>query len=54
VLQPRRDGSPELSAPYDDPSDLDVFRAALITTVWKMNRGMAIDTGTWSELDEAA
>jgi hypothetical protein len=33
---------------------LDVFRAALITTIWKMNRGMAIDTGTWSELDEAA
>jgi len=39
---------------YDDPSDLDVFRAALITTIWKMNRGMAIDTGVWSELDEAA
>jgi len=24
---------------------LDVFRAALITTIWKMNHGMAIDTG---------
>ena len=54
VLQLRRDGSPKLSPPYDDPSDLDVFRAALITTIWKMNRGMAIDTGAWSELDEAA
>ena len=54
VLQLRRDGSPKLSPPYEDPSDLDVFRAALITTIWKMNRGMAIDTGAWSELDEAA
>ena len=54
VLQLRRDGSPKLSPPYEDPSDLDVFRAALITTVWKINRGMAIDTGVWSELDEAA
>ena len=54
VLQLRRDGSPKLSPPYEDPSDLDVFRAALITTIWKINRGMAIDTGAWSELDEAA
>jgi hypothetical protein len=43
-----------MSPPYDDPSDLDVFRAALITTVWKMNRGMTIENGTWSELEEAA
>ena len=54
VLQLRRNGSPRLSSPYDDPSDLDVFRAALITTVWKVQHGMAIDTGAWSDLDEAA
>jgi hypothetical protein len=50
VLQLRRDGSPKLSPPYEDPSDLNVFRAVLISTVWKMNRGMAIDTNAWPEL----
>jgi hypothetical protein len=54
VLQLRPDGSYKLSPPYDDPSDLDVFRAALITTIWKMNRGMTIENGVWSELEEVA
>lgn len=50
-LQLRPDGSYKVSLPYEDPSDLDVFRAALITTIWKMNRGMVIESGSWSELD---
>ena len=54
VLRLRPDGSYKLSPPYEDPSDLDVFRAALITTIWKMNRGMAIENGHWSELHEVA
>jgi len=54
VLQLRPDGSYKMSPPYDDPSDLDVFRAALITTIWKMNRGMTIENGLWSELEEVA
>jgi hypothetical protein len=54
VLQLRPDGSYKLSPPYEDPSDLDVFRAALITTIWKMNRGMTIENGVWSELEEVA
>jgi hypothetical protein len=54
VLQLRPDGSYKLGRPYDDPSDLDIFRAALITTIWKMNRGMAIESGSWSELEEMA
>jgi hypothetical protein len=54
VLQLRPDGSYKLSPPYEDPSDLDVFRAALITTIWKMNRGMTIENGLWSELEEVA
>jgi hypothetical protein len=54
VLQLRPDGSYKMSPPYEDPSDLDVFRAALITTIWKMNREMAIENGHWSELHEVA
>jgi hypothetical protein len=54
VLQLRPDGSYKLSRPYDDPTDLNVFRAALITTIWKINRGMAIESGSWSELEEMA
>ena len=53
VLQLRPNGSCKLTA-YDDPADFDVFRAALAVTVWKINRGMNIETGGWSELDEAA
>ena len=54
VLQLRPDGSYKMSPPYDDPSDLNVFRAALITTIWKMNGGMTIENGLRSELEEVA
>lgn len=50
----RRDGSYKLSASYEDAADLDIFRAALAVTVWKINHGWAIETGAWSEVDEAA
>ena len=53
VLRLRPDGSYKLSPPYNDPGDLDVFRAALITTIWKLNRGIAIEQG-WSQLEEIA
>lgn len=53
VLQLKPNGSYKLTT-YDDPADFDVFRAALAVTVWKMNHGMNIETGGWSELDEAA
>lgn len=53
VLQLRRDGSYKLTA-YSDPADLDVFRAALAATAWKMNHGMDIQTGGQTDLDEAA
>jgi hypothetical protein len=53
VLQLKFNGSYKLTT-YDDPADFDVFRAALAVTVWKMNHGMNIETGGWSEFDEAA
>jgi len=53
VLQLKSNGSYKLTT-YDDPADFDVFLAALAVTVWKINRGMNIETGGWSELDEAA
>ncbi len=53
VLQLKPNGSYKLTT-YDDPADFDVFRAALAVTIWKMNHGMDIETGGWSELDEAA
>ena len=53
VLQLRRDGSYKLTA-YSDPADLNVFRAALVVTTWKMNQGMDIQVGARTDLDEAA
>jgi hypothetical protein len=53
VLQLRWNGSYKLTT-YDDPTDFDVFRAALAVTVWKMDHRMNFETGGWSELDEAA
>lgn len=53
VLQLRRDGSYKLTA-YSHLADLDVFRAALVVTAWRMNQGMDIQTGTRTDLDEAA
>jgi hypothetical protein len=53
VLQLKPNGSYKLTS-YDDLADFDVFRAALTVAVWKINRGYAIETGAWSEFDEAA
>jgi hypothetical protein len=53
VLQLRSNGSYKLTS-YEDRGDFDVFRAALGLTVWKINHGMDIGTGGWTELDEAA
>lgn len=53
VLQLRSNGSYKLTS-YEDRADFDVFRAALGLTVWKMNNGMDLGTGGWTELDEAA
>lgn len=53
VLQLRPTGSYKLTT-YDDPADSDVFRAALAVTIWKMNHGMDIGSGSWSEVGEAA
>lgn len=53
VLQLRSNGSYKLTS-YEDSADFDIFRAALALTVWKINRGMDIGTGGWTELDEAA
>lgn len=53
VLQLKPNGSYKLTT-YDDPSDFGVFQAALALTVWKMNHGMDIGTGGWTEFDEAA
>jgi hypothetical protein len=53
VLQLKRDGSYKLTA-YSDLTDLDLFRAALVVTAWKMNQGMDIQTGARTDLDEAA
>lgn len=54
VLLLRRDGSYKFSPSYQDAADFDIFRAALAITVWKINHGWAIETGAWSEVDEAA
>ena len=40
VLQLKPNGSYKLTT-YDDPTDFDVFRAALAVTVWKMNQNVA-------------
>ena len=53
VLQLKSNGLYKLTT-YEDPADFDVFRAGLAVTVWKMNQRMNIETGGWSELDEAA
>lgn len=53
VLQLRPNGTYKLTT-YDDPADRDVFRAALAVTVWKMNHGLDVGSGHWSEVDEAA
>jgi hypothetical protein len=53
VLQLRRDGSFKLTS-YGDLADLDVFRAALVVTAWKINQGMDIQAGARTDLEEAA
>jgi len=53
VLQLRRDGSYKFTA-YSDRADLDVFRAALAVTAWKVNQNVDIQSGARTDLDEAA
>jgi len=53
VLQLKRGGSYKFTS-YNSYADLDVFRAALAVSAWKMNHGMDIQTGARTDLDEAA